>query len=196
MMQKLWLLAFLTGFLFHVNAQNTTKQYTLTGLLRDSATHKPVAYATVSIYDSLKNNIASSFSLENGSFKMIIPGTGTYNIEISFVGYRTKELSIDIITSQLIFKLDDIMLAPGNDYLQEVKVTSRKRLVDQKPGMLVYNAENDATNKGGTAADVLRKAPVLNVDAQGNVSMRGSSNLKILINGKYSGQMAGAPLMH
>ncbi len=56
--------------------------------------------------------------------------------------------------------------------------------------MLVYNAGNDIGIKGGTAADVLRKAPALNVDPQGNVTMRGSGTLRILVDGKYSGQMA------
>ena len=59
--------------------------------------------------------------------------------------------------------------------------------------MLIYNAEKDISNQGGTAADVLRKAPILNVDAAGNVTMRGNANLRILINGKYSGQMARSP---
>jgi len=58
---------------------------------------------------------------------------------------------------------------------------------------LIYNAEKDISNQGGTAADVLRKAPILNVDAAGNVTMRGNANLRILINGKYSGQMARSP---
>lgn len=57
-----------------------------------------------------------------------------------------------------------------------------KQLVEQQPGMLIYNAETDISNAGGTAADVLRKAPILNVDAAGNVTMRGNSNLRILIN--------------
>ncbi|MEO6648767.1 MAG: outer membrane beta-barrel protein, partial [Chitinophagaceae bacterium] len=173
-----------------VNAQNLSNQYNVVGSIRDSATKKPVAYASISIFDTLQNDMGSTYSLENGLFKIILSEPGSYRLEISVVGYRTSEFSIDIIKDALTVKLGDILVVQEHVSLEEVRVTARKRLVEQKPGMLVYNAESDITNKGGTAADVLRKAPILNVDAQGNVSMRGSSNLKILINGKYSGQMA------
>jgi outer membrane receptor protein involved in Fe transport len=180
-----WILA---GWFGTVNAQQAASSYTVTGSIRDSAAAAAVAYATINVFDGAKNNIASTYSLENGAFKIALSQLGEYTFEISFVGYKTKELNVPVIGPST--NLGTIALIPGNDYLQEVHVISRKRLVDQKPGMLVYNAENDVSNKGGTAADVLRKAPVLSVDAQGNVSMRGSSNLKILVNGKYSGQMA------
>lgn len=170
-------------------AQQTVKQYMLTGALKDSATSKAVAYATVGVWNDKNEHIASTYSQESGAFKTALPEPGKYRLVISFVGYSTKEMYIELTVGQFVLKLDEIFLVQGSDYLQEIKVTAVKRLVEQRPGMLVYNAENDVTNKGGTAADVLRKAPVLNVDAQGNVSMRGSSHLKILINGKYSGQM-------
>ncbi len=162
----------------------------LSGSIRDTATAKAIAYATITLLDSGKNNIGSTYSQENGSFAMPLPHAGQFTVEVSSVGYRTREWTILLGEGQAVKELGILLLTTGDEYLQEVKVVSRRRLVDQKPGMLVYNAENDISNKGGTAADVLRKAPVLNVDAQGNVSMRGSSNLKILINGKYSGQMA------
>jgi outer membrane receptor protein involved in Fe transport len=183
-----WIIWVLTAWMAKADAQQAISSYLVTGIIRDSATTRVVAYATVSLLDTAKNNIASTYSLETGAFKSVLSKPGTYQVDISFVGYKTRELTIMI--SQPVTDLGALLLSPGNDYLQEVSITSVKRLVDQKPGMLVYNAENDITNKGGTAADVLRKAPVLSVDAQGNVSLRGNSNLKILVNGKYSGQMA------
>ena len=185
-----WLIWILIGFGVTAGAQNTPEQHLVTGIIRDSVTNKPVAYATISLFDTLKNNVASAYSLENGLFKIIVHKPGRYRVETSVVGYQTTEFDIVLTVTRSPTKLNDVLLVPGHDLLEEVRITSRKRLVEQKPGMLVYNAENDVTNKGGTAADVLRKAPILNVDAQGNVSMRGGSNLKILINGKYSGQMA------
>ncbi|MEJ0101729.1 MAG: outer membrane beta-barrel family protein [Bacteroidota bacterium] len=187
-MKKITRIAVLLCFyLSQLKAQEISPAPVITGTIRDSLTAKPVAYATVILMNTTNATIASTYSRENGQFKAALPEAGTYQVEISSVGYKTKQLII-----QFDFSPKDIgilLLTAGNEQLQEVRVTGRKRLVDQKPGMLVYNAENDLTNKGGTAADVLRKAPVLSVDAQGNVSMRGSTNLKILINGKYSGQM-------
>lgn len=169
-----------------------SKKYTITGKLLDSAQQKPVAYATVNILDTTDNPVIAAFSDENGFFKIEVEKKGRYNAEISFVGFKTKLIPVLIEPGQDV-SVGTILLTASSGVLDEVKVTARKKLIEQRPGMLVYNAENDLTNKGGTAADVLRKAPVLNVDAQGNVSMRGSSNLKILVNGKYSGQMARSP---
>ncbi|HRO44794.1 TonB-dependent receptor [Agriterribacter sp.] len=190
MKRMVWMIMVFAGLAPYGTAQQVAKQYILTGVLKDSATSKAVAYATIGVWNGQNEHIASTYSLESGAFKTALPEPGKYRLEISFVGYSTKEVYIELAAGQLMLKLDDILLVQGSDYLQEVKITAVKRLVEQRPGMLVYNAENDVTNKGGTAADVLRKAPVLNVDAQGNVSMRGNNNLKILINGKYSGQMA------
>lgn len=190
MREMLWIMVMFAGLMPYATAQQTVKQYMLTGVLKDSATSRTVAYATVGLWNGRNEYIASTYSQESGAFKTALPEPGKYRLEISFVGYRTKEMYIELLPGQFVLKLDEIFLARGSDHLQEIKITAVKRLVEQRPGMLVYNAENDVANKGGTAADVLRKAPVLNVDAQGNVSMRGSSHLKILINGKYSGQMA------
>ncbi len=189
-MKKLgWLFCFAALWIVKAAAQPATSRL-LTGSIRDSSTNKPISYATVSLLDTARQTIASTYTQENGSFKLAWPVAGRYYMEISFVGYKTRERRLDLSAEQSQVAIGVLLLHPGDDQLQAVRVTARKRLVDQKPGMLVYNAENDVSNKGGTAADVLRKAPILNVDAQGNASMRGSSNLKILVNGKYSGQMA------
>ena len=74
--------------------------------------------------------------------------------------------------------------------LNEVVVTTRKRLVQNKGDKLVYNAAADLSNKAGSAADVLRKVPLLTVGSDGEVKMRGSSNLKVLLNGMPSGIIA------
>ncbi len=180
----------LTGLFFlffcQVNAQN--KRFVVSGKVIDSSNTRPVAYATI-LFNVNEETVASGFSNENGSFSVVVTQTGNYMLEISFVGYGTYSRTIELADKTEI-NLGTVLLQAASATLSEVTVVSRKRIVDVRPGMIVYNAENDLSNKGGTAVDVLRKAPVLNVDAQGNVSMRGSSNLKILINGKYSGQMA------
>jgi outer membrane receptor protein involved in Fe transport len=166
------------------------------GKIFDSAQGKPVAYATISMQRSGEEKVVgTAYSGEDGSFEVRSTVTGKYILEISSVGFTTynKDIVIEAAGDLHVVDVGKILLASASSSLQHVTVTARKKLVEQRPGMLVYNAENDLTNKGGTATDVLRKTPVLTVDAQGNVSMRGNSNLKILINGKYSGQVARNP---
>jgi outer membrane receptor protein involved in Fe transport len=76
--------------------------------------------------------------------------------------------------------------------LAEVTVEGQKPMIEEMVDRTVYNAENDETNKGGDATTVLAKVPMLSVDLDGNVSLRGSSNIKVLINNKPSTIMASS----
>ncbi len=81
-------------------------------------------------------------------------------------------------------------MASEEKTLSEVVVSGQKDLVEDKGDRLIYNAEKDISNAGGTAADVLRKVSMLSVDLNGNVQMQGNGNIKVLINGKPSAMMA------
>jgi len=178
-------------FSFPAVSQNVP-DYQIKGAVLDSVSRKPVEYATIGILDSEKKVIALTYSDENGLFKSKDISVGRFYLNLSFVGYGQKTIPFEIKTNT-VFDFGTIYLSSEVNQLKTVTITGAKQLVEQQPGMLIYNAEKDISNQGGTAADVLRKAPILNVDAAGNVTMRGNSNLRILINGKYSGQMARSP---
>lgn len=175
---------------FFSYGQKQSDTFIIAGNLIDSLAAAPVSYATVKIINLQDSNSRVTYTEEDGSFTADVYKSGIYRIEVSSVGYFNAFATVAIRQEQQQYRLPVIYMKEGNRNLKEVTVVSKKKLVEQKPGMLVYHADQDHGNKGGTAADVLRKAPILNVDAQGNVSMRGSGNIKILINGKYSGQMA------
>lgn len=163
--------------------------YLIKGIILDSASRKTIEFATISILDEKQNIVALTYSDENGLFKSADVKIGSYILNLSLVGYGQKRLQFTI-SSAMTYDFGTIQLVPEAKQLDAVTISGTRQLVEQQPGMLIYNAEKDISNQGGTAADVLRKAPILNVDAAGNVTMRGNSNLRILINGKYSGQMA------
>lgn len=191
-MSKLSLIVF---FLFVLNlqksySQNEKSTTVISGKVMDSVSHHIVEYSSIQILDEKENVLVSSFTDTLGIYRMTVAKTGKVKLVFTMMGFLDKTINLSILPNQSAIDLHTIYLIPDPTKLNEVQVTSRKKLVTQKPGMLIYNAGNDPSNKGGNASDVLRKAPVLSVDARGNVSMRGSGNIKILVNGKYSGQMA------
>ncbi|MCE7043301.1 outer membrane beta-barrel family protein [Dyadobacter sp. CY312] len=191
------ILFFCTAFLclctFSKLRAQQVNPFLVKGIIADSATRKNIEFATISILDNEKKVVALTYSDENGLFKSADISEGSYFLNLSFVGYGQKNLPFNVSQEKAIFDFGKIFLNPDVNELKTVTITGSRQLVEQQPGMLIYNAEKDISNNGGTAADVLRKAPILNVDAAGNVTMRGNSNLRILINGKYSGQMARSP---
>jgi hypothetical protein len=164
----------------------------INGIVIDSLTQKPVDYATVSLGRSgSTKNTNGGLTDEKGAFKIENIAPGTYRITISFLGYQTK--IIDQVKTTLQkpdLNLGRIILSPNMKALGEVVIQGQAAVVENKIDRVVYNAERDVTIGGGNATDVLRKVPLLSVDIDGNVSLRGSQNISVLINGKPSGSMA------
>jgi outer membrane receptor protein involved in Fe transport len=162
----------------------------LTGTVVDASTQKPVEYATVTLLPATGTTpVAGATCDAQGKFEVKDVPAGTYRLQISFVGYTSKVEPLTVGAQPTA--LGTIKLTPAAQKLGEVTVTGQRALVETKPDRLVYNAEQDATNAGGNASDVLRKTPLLNVDVDGNVQLRGSSNLRVLINNKPSAMLAG-----
>lgn len=161
----------------------------ITGSLADSTTAKSVPFATVALMNGQKL-ITGTTTDEAGTFVLSTIPQGAYTLALSFVGYRTKTVPVTISSERPSIQLGTISIAPEGKTLGEVTVAGQKALVEDKGDRLVYNAEKDISNAGGTAADVLRKVPTLSVDLDGNVQMRGNGNIKVLINGKPSAMMA------
>jgi ferric enterobactin receptor len=184
------LLISLIGFIASVasNAQTATPR-NITGMLKDSLTHQPVPQATIALLAGTKS-MANTQSSETGSFILSNISPGDYTLAISSVGYEKKGISITVKSDSVSINLETIWLMTEGKQLKGVTVTAEKALLEDKGDRLVYNAEKDASNAGGTAADVLRKIPALTVDLEGNVQLRGNSNIKVLINGKPSAMMA------
>ncbi len=159
----------------------------LTGIVTDSTTGKPVEFASIALINAqTKKPIDGTVADDKGKFTLTKLPQGDFQLLISFVGYRNKTVSSVKLDRKGDINLGAIKLGADVRTLKEVEVVGQASLVEEKVDRLVYNADKDITAKGGDATDVMRKVPLLSVDLDGNVSLRGSSNVRVLINNKPS----------
>jgi outer membrane receptor protein involved in Fe transport len=167
----------------------TGKSYKISGSVTDSTEGKPVANVSVTIKNST-DSISGTSTNDSGLFVLQNLKPGSYTLLFSSVSFRSKTADVSLTVQKPSADLGSIQLMRDSNKLGDVTVTALKALIEDKGDRLVYNAEKDISNAGGTAADVLRKVPSITVDLDGNVQMRGNSNIKVLINGKPSAMMA------
>jgi outer membrane receptor protein involved in Fe transport len=159
----------------------------ITGYVIDSAATQAVEFASIALTSKeTKKIIDGAICDDKGKFTLTKVPTGEYILSISFMGYKSAKLEVNIVNKNDEIDLGIIKLSQSNQVLNEVTVEGQRALIEDKVDRTVYNAEKDITNKGGDGADVLRKVPSLSVDLDGNVSLRGSSNVRVLINNKPS----------
>lgn len=172
--------------------QGTTLKGKIKGKLKDSVTGENIGFATLVLRKAGgSTDLDGVLSEDNGSWHFDNVKTGKYDIIISFLGYQEKVLkSQETTLKNPDLDLGVVSLSPSAVLLDAVEIKEERSLIENKVDRLVYNAENDASIAGGDATDVLRKVPMLTVDLQGNVSLRGSQNVRILINGKPSGMFS------
>ncbi|HEX5112914.1 MAG TPA: carboxypeptidase-like regulatory domain-containing protein, partial [Saprospiraceae bacterium] len=161
----------------------------ISGILLDSITAEPIAYASVGLLETESGNVINgSLADEKGMFRITDIAEGKYTLQVSFIGYSNKTIEgIQLTPKHPDYNTGNVYLSPQSKLLDEIKVVGEVALVEAKVDKIVYNAEKDVTTRGGDAGEVLRKVPLLAVDLDGNVSMRGSENIRILINGRPSG---------
>lgn len=159
----------------------------ITGFVIDSAVTTAVEYANIALISKITNKpVDGTMADEKGKFSLTRVAVGDYKITISFIGFADKTLDNIKVEKGKDIDLGVIKMSQSSTMLNEVTVTGEKSMIEEKVDRLVYNAEKDLTSKGGDAADVLKKVPMLSVDLDGNVSLRGTSNIKVLINNKPS----------
>lgn len=187
-MRKIFILLMLTIAAQMTWAQAQEGTGKISGSIIDTETQKPVEFATVALEDTKTSKpVNGSLADDKGKFEISKVANGTYKIVISFMGYNNVEIN-DVVISDDKKNIDlgSQKMSATVTQLKEVVVQGQRDLVEEKVDRLIYNAENDNTTKGGDGTDVLRRVPMLTVDLDGNVSLRGNQNIRVLINGKPS----------
>ncbi len=155
---------------------------TISGKVIDSESGKPMAYAVVILYDAKDTSrITGTYTDEKGTFALKKVRPGEYLLSADFVGYR-KEW-IGPLTLKGDTNLGEISLKPQPIRIEEVVVEATPQKVRYEVDRKVITPSADVVSRGGNASDVLRSVPGIDVDMQGNVKIRGSSNYILFVDG-------------
>ena len=188
-------------FSLYVNAQNgnfgrgdgqTQAFAKITGKVLDNTTKEVVEFATVSLFRMPKDTLIGGIVTDaNGVFELENLRPGKYKLSIAFMGFKTLLIDTLILRKQEERDLGVILLSSNEKVLKEVTIETQQDMVKNTIDKKVFDAEKLAIANGGSANDVLTQVPTVSVDIDGNISLRGSGNVTILIDGRPSG-MSGA----
>ena len=162
---------------------------TITGIVLDSISGENMEFATVALYslnpDSL---VGGGITDGKGRFLLSDVRIGVHRLEISFLGYSGKTIDLVMVRpDQSLVDVGRILLSSDAETLNEVNITAERSYMQLGIDRKVYNIEKDLNAQNGDALDAMRNIPSLDIGVEGNVSLRGSENVNILIDGKPSG---------
>ncbi len=178
--------AFIVLLSIAATAQNAPERQKIkiTGIIVEKISKQPLEYATITFINQKSQKISGGgITNAKGEFDVDITA-GAYTIKAEFISFKATEIKDKILTENT--NIGSIGLDEDATQLNEVEVRAEKSTVEIKLDKKVYNVGQDMIVKGGTASDVLDNVPSVTVDGDGNVSLRGNDNVKILIDGKPS----------
>jgi outer membrane receptor protein involved in Fe transport len=192
-MNKFYLFILLTFTSYTFSQEYTAEQrsnfanllFTVSGSVTDSETNVPLEYATISLkHKRLPDKIFGGITDENGKFSVEV-NPGMYNIKIDYISFESYvDDNLRVIENT---DIGNIALNLDVSILDEVEVRAERTQVEIRLDKKIYNVGQDITVRGGNVSDVLANIPSIDVDFDGNISLRGNNNVTILINGKPSG---------
>lgn len=169
----------------------TEKGAQITGKVIDASTKQGMEFANISLRKTgSKEFIKGTVSDQLGAFRLDGVSNGNYVVAVSVVGYATFEKELTIGTGQKTINLRSILLKEDTQLLNEVQVVGQRSQMKFEIDRKVFNVDQSLATAGGSASDVLGNIPSVQIDPEGEVSLRGNSSVTVWINGKESGLSA------
>ena len=158
----------------------------ISGKLVDAKTGDELAFANVRLFRKNDILLEGTVTDERGVFQFTNLGYADYYFLVNYMGYEETRVDVSLNKNKTFVYLKKVRVEPSAVNLNEITINEDRPVYESKMEKIVYNAENDMNEGLDDATDVLRKTPLLSVDLEGNVNLRGSSNIKFLVNGKES----------
>ncbi|MEO0877081.1 MAG: carboxypeptidase-like regulatory domain-containing protein, partial [Bacteroidota bacterium] len=175
-----------SSFLLAQTTDTPKKQGTVKGKVLDEL-QQPVAYATISVSDAEGTLISGGITDEKGKFSLDKLPFGTLAVEVQFLGYQTFTQNVQLSNKERTISLSGIQLQPAQTQLEEVVVTAEHSQYSLQMDRKVFRVGKDVLAQGSNALDILNEVPQVAVDPTGSVTLRGNSQVQILINGRRTG---------
>jgi hypothetical protein len=158
--------------------------FTVVGVLRDAKTGEFLPYVNVAVLDSVDNEfVKGGISNKEGAFEIDNVPQGVFVLRVSAIGYESFALPFHVTNNT---NLGTLRINPGVTSLGEVTVAAERPLYAMDGEKLIYNVSEDPSIQTGTTEDALQNAPGVEVDVEGNITLRGVSSVEIWINDKPS----------
>ena len=163
-------------------------QGSVRGKVVDTATGSSMPFVNIAVYDKATQKfIKGAISDEKGLFYVTGLPYGSYTIKLSYMGYTELNKDFTLEAEHKHTNFNKINLSEDSQTLQEVTVTAQRPAMRLEVDRKSFDVSQDISNAGGAASDVLENIPSVEVDTEGNISLRGNTSVEVWINGKASG---------
>ncbi len=161
-----------------------TELGTVTGIVIDNEFKEPIPYATISVSTPEGELVTGSVTSVDGTFSLDKLKDGIYIFKAQFMGYKTFSKEIEVKGGNRSIDIGTISMEAEIAELESVDVVAERSTIEQRIDRKVVNVGKDLTTAGATASEIMNNIPSLAVDQDGNISMRGNDNVRILVDGK------------
>lgn len=159
-------------------------QNSISGVLVDSSNNDKLPFVNVGLMRAVDSTFVSgTASNESGYFKLEHIPAGKYVFLVSSIGYESIKKDIDV-TSDI--DMGVVMMKPGSTRLDDIVIIEKRPLFSNEGEKTLYNVSEDPSVQTGTVSDALQNAPGVEVDVEGNITLRGVSSVEVWINGQPS----------
>ncbi|WP_116789415.1 outer membrane beta-barrel family protein [Flavobacterium psychrotrophum] len=177
-LHMLWVL--LMGSIMTITAQTTGN---ISGKITDKTSGQSLPFVSVVVKDGA-TTVASDVATDNGDFNLKNLPLKSYTVEVQFMGYKTYVVNAALTAAKPSLNLGTIALTEEATTLDTVEIVKETSTIEQKIDRKVITVGRDLTTAGATASEIMNNIPSVNVDQDGNISLRGNANVRVLIDGR------------